>query len=180
MAYAIVHHFPGGTKAQYEASIQAIHPAHGGLPEGQISHMAGASDGGWTITAVHDSLESWVRFRDNTLVPTMQKGIAGGFTTPPTEIAFEVANKQVPTVVVTHEVDDVARWVASNKRDEVFGSIGITVRTFVDPAGGNRVGLVAQVPDMDAMQAMIQSAAGAEAMKHDGVRPETIAIFTAP
>jgi len=31
MAYAIVHHFPGGTQSQYEASIAAVHPADGHL-----------------------------------------------------------------------------------------------------------------------------------------------------
>jgi ketosteroid isomerase-like protein len=35
-AYGIVHFFQGGTKEQYEASIAAVHPAGGGLPEGQI------------------------------------------------------------------------------------------------------------------------------------------------
>jgi hypothetical protein len=29
MAYGIVHHFPGGTKEQYEASIAAVHPSGG-------------------------------------------------------------------------------------------------------------------------------------------------------
>jgi hypothetical protein len=35
MAYGVVHHFPGGTKEQYEASIRAVHPSRGELPEGQ-------------------------------------------------------------------------------------------------------------------------------------------------
>jgi hypothetical protein len=94
MAYAIVHYFPGGTKEQYEASIKALHPAGGGLPEGQIFHTAGPSVGGWTIVAVHDSKESWERFRDGILMPRMQKGIKGGFTTLPQETAFEVYNMQ--------------------------------------------------------------------------------------
>ena len=33
MAYGVVHQFPGGTKEQYEASITAVHPSGGGLPE---------------------------------------------------------------------------------------------------------------------------------------------------
>jgi hypothetical protein len=94
MAYGIVHHFPGGTQGQYEASLAAVHPSGGGLPDGQIFHAAGPSDGGWTIVAVHDSRESWERFRDATLMPTLGKGIEGGFTAPPQEIAFEVANLQ--------------------------------------------------------------------------------------
>ena len=58
MAYGIVHHFPGGTKEQYEASIAAVHPNRSSLPKGQSFHAAGASAGGWTILAVHDSKES--------------------------------------------------------------------------------------------------------------------------
>jgi len=34
----------------------------------------GASAGGWTVVAVHDSKESWVRFRDEILIPRMQAG----------------------------------------------------------------------------------------------------------
>ena len=41
MAYGIVHTFPGGTKEQYEASIGAVHPSDGSLPEGQVFHVAG-------------------------------------------------------------------------------------------------------------------------------------------
>ncbi|MBV9518948.1 MAG: hypothetical protein JO068_12575 [Hyphomicrobiales bacterium] len=94
MSYCIVHHFPGGTKDQYEASIAAVHPARDALPKGQIFHAAGPSAEGWTIIALHDSKESWERFRDGTLFPTMSKGIKGGFTSPPQETAFEVHNLQ--------------------------------------------------------------------------------------
>ena len=94
MAYGIVHHFPGGTKEQYEASIAAVHPGAGRLPDGQIFHAAGPSAGGWTIMAVHESQESWERFRDGILMPKMQAGIAGGFSTPPQETAIEVYNLQ--------------------------------------------------------------------------------------
>ncbi|HEY0477642.1 MAG TPA: hypothetical protein VGD37_08965 [Kofleriaceae bacterium] len=94
MAYGVVHHFPGGTKEQYEASIAAVHPSDGSLPEGQIFHAAGPSTGGWTIMAVHDSRESWERFRDNTLMPRMQQGIEGGFATPPQETAVDVYKLQ--------------------------------------------------------------------------------------
>ena len=90
MAYGIVHYFPGGTQEQYEASIAAVHPNSGGLPEGQIFHAAGPSAGGWTIMAVHDSKESWERFRDGILMPKLQAGIAGGFSTPPQETGIDV------------------------------------------------------------------------------------------
>lgn len=90
MAYGVVHHFPGGTKEQYDASIAAVHPSADQLPDGQIFHAAGASPGGWTIVAIHESKESWEQFRDNTLMPRMQAGIEGGFTAPPEETPVDV------------------------------------------------------------------------------------------
>jgi hypothetical protein len=94
MAYAIVHHFPGGTKEQYEAVLAAVHPARNVLPKGQIFHAAGPSAAGWTIMAVHESKESWERFRDRTLRPALSKGIVGGFESSPQESEFEVHNLQ--------------------------------------------------------------------------------------
>ena len=93
MAYGVVHQFPGATKEQYEASIAVVHPA-GGLPAGQRFHAAGPSADGWTIVAIHESQESWERFRDETLMPSMSQGIEGGFPTPPQETAFPVHNQQ--------------------------------------------------------------------------------------
>ena len=83
------------------------------------------------------------------------------------------------TIIATHEVNDVKHWLASPKRKEVFETMGITIRTFIDPAGSNRVGLVAEVPDMAAFQMFKQSKPAADAMKHDGVRPETLKILVA-
>jgi hypothetical protein len=94
MAYGVVHHFPGGTKEQYEASIAAVHPSRKSLPKGQLTHAAGPSAGGWTILVVYDSKEGWERFRDGVLMPKMKQGIQGGFATPPQETAFEVYNLQ--------------------------------------------------------------------------------------
>jgi hypothetical protein len=90
MAHAVVHHFPGGTKDQYEASIAAVHPSMDALPAGQTFHAAGPSEGGWTIVAVHDSRETWERFRDDVLLPALHAGVDGGFTSPPEETEFEV------------------------------------------------------------------------------------------
>jgi hypothetical protein len=89
MAYGVVHHFPGGTKENYEASIAAVHPA-AGLPDGQVFHIAGESPGGWTIVAVHESKQSWETFRDGTLMPRLQAGVDGGFPSPPQETVFDL------------------------------------------------------------------------------------------
>jgi hypothetical protein len=83
----------------------------------------------------------------------------------------------MPTLVVIHEVDDVDHWLSSPKREEVFGPMGITARTFVDPEGSKRVGLIADIPDMDAFQKMMQSEEAAEAMRYDGVRTETMLML---
>jgi len=91
MAYAIIHHFPNGTKEQYEASIGAVHPSRDTLPKGQVFHAAGMCDsGGWTIVAIHESKQSWEQFRDEILMPRMKAGIAGGFTDLPEETGLEV------------------------------------------------------------------------------------------
>ena len=93
MAYGVVHQFAGGTKEQYEASIAAVHPSDGSLPEGQLFHAAGPSADGWTIVAIHDSQEGWERFRDGILMPRMAAGIDGGFAAAPTETTFSVHNQ---------------------------------------------------------------------------------------
>jgi hypothetical protein len=95
MAYGIVHHFAGGTEEQYRATLSEVHPNRGSdLPEGQIFHAAGLSEGGWTIVAVHDSRETWERFRDETLMPRLQQGIEGGFTVQPQETTIDIQNLQ--------------------------------------------------------------------------------------
>jgi hypothetical protein len=93
MSYGVIHRFPGGTKEQYEATLAAVHPADGTLPPGQLSHSAGPSEDGWIIVATHDSRASWEKFRDSTLMPRMQQGIEGGFSSAPQETGFEVATE---------------------------------------------------------------------------------------
>ncbi len=81
------------------------------------------------------------------------------------------------THLIFHEVDDVEHWLQSPKRDEVFAPIGITVRPFRDPQGSNRVGLIAEIPDMSAFRGFMQTEAAANAMRDDGVRPDTILVL---
>jgi hypothetical protein len=84
----------------------------------------------------------------------------------------------VATYLVFHEVDDVEHWLSSPKREEVFGPMGITARTFHDPEGSKRVGLVVEIPDLAAYQEFMQTEVAADAMKHDGVRPETLLVLS--
>jgi hypothetical protein len=81
------------------------------------------------------------------------------------------------TFIAFHEVDDVDHWLQSPRRQELFGPIGVTGQLFTDPTNPNRVGLILDVPDMDAFQELLQSQAGADAMAFDGVRPETLVVL---
>lgn len=83
----------------------------------------------------------------------------------------------MPKIVATHEVDDVAHWLASPKREEVLASVATNITTFVDPNDPHRVALSMDVSDMEAFRAIIDSDAGADAMKYDGVRPETLTFY---
>jgi hypothetical protein len=84
----------------------------------------------------------------------------------------------MPTVIAHHDVKDKDHWLASPKREEVFGPLGVTnIRTFVDPQNPTRVGVVMDVADMDAVMAAMQTKAMSEAMAYDGVLPETLVIL---
>jgi hypothetical protein len=83
----------------------------------------------------------------------------------------------MPTYVITHEVDDVDHWCNSPKRSEVFEPLGITLRTFRDPEGSNKIGVIAEIPDLDAFKELLQTETGAHAIRHDGVRIETLLVL---
>jgi hypothetical protein len=84
------------------------------------------------------------------------------------------------TLMITHDVEDVDHWLASRKREELFGPRGITARPFVDAERSHHTGLVVEVPDVDTFQRVLASPEAADAMKHDGVRAETVHIMAAP
>jgi hypothetical protein len=84
----------------------------------------------------------------------------------------------MPTVMVYHEIKDKDHWLASPRREQLFGPLGITnIRTFVDPENPTRAGLVMDVPDVEAVKAAAKTEAGRDAMAYDGVLPET-AVFS--
>ena len=84
----------------------------------------------------------------------------------------------MPTVIGHHDVKDTEHWLASPRREEFFGPLGVTnVRTFVDPRNPKHVAVLMDVADMDAMMAAMQSEAAAGAMEHDGVLADTLVIL---
>ena len=84
----------------------------------------------------------------------------------------------MPTVIAHHDVKDTAHWLASPKREEFFGPLGVTnIRTFVDPQNPTHVALLMDVADMDAVMAAMQTEAAAAAMDHDGVLADTLVLL---
>jgi hypothetical protein len=84
----------------------------------------------------------------------------------------------MPTVFGYHDVKDTEHWLASPKREELFGPLGVTnIRTFVDPGQPTRVGVLMDVQDMGAVMAAMETPAAAEAMAYDGVLPETLVML---
>jgi hypothetical protein len=53
----------------------------------------------------------------------------------------------------------------------------MTARTFIDPAQTNRVGLIVEAPDSDTFRRALESKEAAEAMQHDGVRPDRVQLL---
>jgi hypothetical protein len=84
----------------------------------------------------------------------------------------------MPTVFGYHDVKDTDHWLASPKREEFFGPLGVTnIRTFVDPEKPTRVGVLMDVADMDTVMAAMETKEAGEAMAFDGVLPETLVLL---
>lgn len=84
----------------------------------------------------------------------------------------------MPTIIAHHDVTDKDHWLASPRREEFFGPLGVTnIRTFVDPSNPTRVAVLMDIPDLDAVMAAMQTAGAAEAMEYDGVLPETMVML---
>jgi len=84
----------------------------------------------------------------------------------------------MPTVIGHHDVKDKDHWLASPKREEFFGPLGVTnIRTFVDPTNPTRVAVLMDVADMYALKAAMETPGAAEAMTFDGVVAETLVLL---
>jgi uncharacterized protein (TIGR02246 family) len=104
------------------------------------------------------------------------------------QIENDIWNSDLPapfsrtTLIITHEVDDVARWRAAwqgaGSRHALFAQHGApTVRTFRSPTNARLTGLLVDVADMDAFQAFLNSPAAASAKAEDGVRDATVRVL---
>ena len=85
----------------------------------------------------------------------------------------------MPTVIGHHDISKGKdHWLASPKREELFGPLGVTnIRTFVNPQNRTQVAVLMDVADLDAVMAAMGNPEMGEAMAHDGVVPESLVIL---
>lgn len=89
----------------------------------------------------------------------------------------------VPNLLITHNVADAERWLAAwrgpNSRHGLFAENGApSVRVFQSAQDPNLTALLIGVTDMNAFQAMLESAEGAAAKAADGVVDASMRVFT--
>jgi hypothetical protein len=87
------------------------------------------------------------------------------------------------TLIAFHEVEDGDHWArawhgGAGSRQEMFGRIGVTARTFRDPERPNVTGLIFEVPDMDRFQSFMASDEAARAMEEDRLKVETVRVLS--
>jgi len=87
------------------------------------------------------------------------------------------------TLIAFHEVEDGDHWVEAwhggpGSRQEMFGKIGAKARIFRDSEHPNVTGVLMEVPDMDRFQSLMASDEGAQAMKEDRLKVETLRVLT--
>ncbi|WP_282154268.1 hypothetical protein [Ruegeria atlantica] len=83
----------------------------------------------------------------------------------------------MPRVIAMHDEDDVEHWLSSPKRDEIFKELAFDMVTFVHPPEPNKVGLSANIPDLDKFFEINNGPVDQAAMKHDGVHADTIVVM---
>jgi hypothetical protein len=86
------------------------------------------------------------------------------------------------TLIAFHEVEDGDHWVSAwhggtGSRQEMFGRIGVTARTFRDPERPDVTGLIFEVPDMDRFHSFMASDEVARAMAEDRLKVETVRVL---
>jgi hypothetical protein len=86
----------------------------------------------------------------------------------------------MPRVVITHDVVDIERWLkGKDERAAALGSVGTNVTDYVAQDGSNHIAVTADIHDMDAVQALLESPPTevAAQMEAHGVRPPITAYL---
>lgn len=82
-------------------------------------------------------------------------------------------------MVITHSVVDIDRWLQGKaERAAAIGEVGSNVTDYVAVDGSNTIAITADVPDVEAAQAMLASPSPetAAAMEKHGVLPP-VAVY---
>ena len=84
----------------------------------------------------------------------------------------------MPTILIHHDVDNTEHWLASPKREEFFGPLGITnIRKFTNPQNPTQVGLMLDAPDLEALAAALETPEAAAAMRDDGMHSDSVVLL---
>jgi hypothetical protein len=89
----------------------------------------------------------------------------------------------MPRMVITHAVVDLERWLEGKaERAAAIGAAGSNVTDYVAADGSNNIAVTADIHDMDAVQALLESppAELQEQMEAHGVIPPFTAYIEAP
>jgi hypothetical protein len=86
----------------------------------------------------------------------------------------------MPRMVITHDVVDIERWLkGKEERSAALGAIGADVTDFVAMDASNRVVVTATIPDMAALQALLDAPppeVAAQMEAHGVVPPLTVYV----
>ena len=151
-----------------------------------VSGDIGYNVGNYTLTAngeVVDTgkyIETWQRGADGQWLITND---IWNSDMPAAPAAMPMGDGPMTHLVITHEVDDVERWLSAwrgeDSRHDLFKANGAAhVHTFRNADNPNLTGLVVAVRDMDALNALLGSEEGMAAAAADGVRADTMIVLT--
>lgn len=68
MTVALVIDFAGGTRQQYDQTVERMH-LDGHMAPGGLMHFAGSYGGGWRVIDLWQDLQAFERFRDEEIIP---------------------------------------------------------------------------------------------------------------
>ena len=151
-----------------------------------VSGDIGYNVGNYTLTAGGEVIDT------GKYVETWQRGADGQWRIsndiwnsdmPAAPAAMPMGDGPMTHLMITHEVDDVERWLAAwrgeDSRHALFKANGAAhVHTFTTADNPDLVGLVIAVKDLDSLNAMLGSEAGMAAAAEDGVRADTLTVLT--
>ena len=84
----------------------------------------------------------------------------------------------MPKVVITAQVEDVAKWEEGFRtHGDLFRSQTVSKPIGIGVGDGNEVALYIEAEDLSTYMEILESQATADAMAFDGVKRETVRLF---